>query len=290
MKAYVLVVLFLLHVLQTESQSLPVNDPVHVPAKVLKSGANRTCPSQQDTIDAKDNLFRSTISTALSAVTAGCGGAGWRRVGYLDMTDPDQSCPPGLSLKTYSSEVRACGRAAIHAADCWSTFYTTGSQYSRVCGRVRGYQFGGPQAFIRGQEIDGYYADGMSLTHGQSGNRTHIWTFVVGISETVDQNYIELLCPCVSAGAEPPPPFVGADYFCESGLHDVFPGNRVLYPDDPLWDGQNCISNCCAFNNPPYFTKTLPAPTSDSIELRLCSSTLGKYSGSPIDQVELYVQ
>ena len=176
MKAYVLVVLFLLHVLQTESQSLPVNDPVHVPAKVLKSGANRTCPSQQDTIDAKDELFRSTISMALSAVTAGCGGAGWRRVGYLDMTDPDQSCPHGLSLKTHSS-VRACGRATINTADCWSTFYSTGdSQYSRVCGRVRGYQFAWPSAFYTGnQNINSFYVNGVSLTHGQSGNRTHIF-------------------------------------------------------------------------------------------------------------------
>ena len=223
--------------------------------------------------------------------TAGCGGAGWRRVGYLDMTDPDQSCPPGLSLKTYSSGVRPCGRASVNAGACWSTFYTTGdSQYSRVCGRVRGYQFGITQAFIRGQEIDGYYVDGVILTHGQSGNRTHIWTFAAGLTEAIDRRYSEQHCPCVFAGAEPPPSFVGADYFCESGLHIVFHAPYILYPDDPLWDGQNCISNCCAFNNPPYFTKTLPAPTSDNIELRICSSRSGSDADSPIDQVELYVQ
>ena len=33
------------------------------------------------------------------------------------------------------------------------------------------------------QGIDGYYVEGVSLTHGQSGSRTHIWTFAAGLSE-----------------------------------------------------------------------------------------------------------
>ena len=46
------------------------------------------------------------------SITINCGGTtGWRRVGYLDMTDPSQSCPSGLALKTYSPGLRSCGRA-----------------------------------------------------------------------------------------------------------------------------------------------------------------------------------
>ena len=74
MKANVLAVLFLLHVLQTEGQPLGVEDPVRVPTKVLREGANGTCPSEQNTINAKDELRRLTISTTLAAITAGCGG------------------------------------------------------------------------------------------------------------------------------------------------------------------------------------------------------------------------
>ena len=45
-----------------------------------------------------------------------------------------------------------------------------------------------------------------------------------------------------------------------------------VYNQDPLWDGRGCgsTSTCCQFNNPPWFCKDLPQPTTDDIELRLC--------------------
>ena len=63
MRAYVLAVVFLLHILRTEGQPEPlVEDPVRVPAKVLRESAAGTCPSEQDTTNAKDelsqNIFR----------------------------------------------------------------------------------------------------------------------------------------------------------------------------------------------------------------------------------------
>ena len=82
---------------------------------------------------------------------------------------------------------------------------------------------------------------------------------------------------------------MGEDYFCESG-HNSNEGIRyIFYPDDPLWDGDGCIvdpsNTCCSFNNPPYFTKQLPSPTTDDIEARLCSDLFG----NPIEFIELYV-
>ena len=174
-----------------------------------------------------------------------------------------------------------------------STFYNTGGpQYSRVCGRVRGYQFGVTQAFLGPQTIDRNYVYGVSLTHGPSSSRTHIWSFAAGISEVEDGRTINAFCPCVTATANQPPTVVGNDYFCESGRNTPWNGHQIIfYPDDPLWDGQNCASSsCCEFNNPPYFSKTLPAPTSDNIELRICSLTIAQLADTPIDQVELYVQ
>ena len=55
----------------------------------------------------------------------------------------------------------------------------------------------------------------------------------------------------------PIPPFVGNNYFCESGLNVAFSAH-IFQVDDPLWDGGNCIdeSNCCEFNRPPYFVST----------------------------------
>ena len=48
----------------------------------------------------------------------------------------------------------------------------------------------------------------------------------------------------------------------------------TIYADDPLWDGEGCgaTNACCQFNNPPWFCTTLPQPTTDDIEMRLCSN------------------
>ena len=290
MKACVFTVMFLIHALYTEGQPQPlVGEPVRVPGKVLSGSATDTCPSEQDMLNIQ-NEFSLNVSTLIF----NCGGPGWRRVGYLDMTDPSQSCPSGLALKTYSPGLRSCGRATS-TGGCWSTFYNTGSSpYSRVCGRVRGYQFGATSAFFsaanRQQGINGNYVDGVSLTHGSSNNRTHIWTFACGLSDIYNGRFVQEFCRCVTEQAPLPPSFVGNYYFCESGLNTPWASDIIFYPDDPLWDGQNCASSsCCEFNSPPYFTRTLPVPTSDDIELRICSFR-NSNSDNPIDQVELYVK
>ena len=243
---------------QPDSQ---MEGPLRLPARVQEDNGG-ACPSDQDRSTVHDEILRNI------SVIFNCGGTqGWRRVGYLDMTDPSQSCPSGLALKYYSPGMRMCGRATNDTAGCWSTFYSTG----------------------------GYYVEGVSLTHGQSGNRTHIWSFTSGLSEVYGGRWQTEFCQCAVASAPQSPPFVGNDYFCESGLHTphhAAPAYWVIFPDDPLWDGQNCVSSssCCQFNNPPYFTKTLPAPTGDDIELRICAEEYYVHSDSPIDQVELYVQ
>ena len=57
------------------------------------------------------------------------------------------------------------------------------------------------------------------------------------------------------------------------GFIDKGVGLGFLYPDDPLWDGQNCNgpeSTCCTIPNMPWFLKTLNETTTDNIELRVC--------------------
>ena len=66
-----------------------------------------------------------------------------------------------------------------------------------MCGRIRGYQFGGTVAFYYTQGIDGYYVDGVSLTHGGAGSRQHIWTFAAGATEVdLDTDLLSTRCLC----------------------------------------------------------------------------------------------
>ena len=222
-----------------------------------------------------------------------CGGPGWRRVAFINMNDPNQNCPQGLSLTDYS--IRSCGRTHTGTQLCSSvTFPVDGPQYSQVCGRAIAYRYGVNYAFygyhIRGQTIDqGYYVDGLSLTHGSP--RTHIWTFASGLfNGTSGDSHLSFRCPCDLGNTYSSPPFVGNDYFCDSVATESNSGSPYrFYPDNALWDGQNHLNLCYGLNNPPWFNKTLPVPTTDDIELRMCFTEASSISDIGVEQLELYV-
>ena len=218
-----------------------------------------------------------------------CGGTGgWKRVVYLDMTDPSTTCPSGWNMTGHSK--RTCGKVSTGHRACDSvTFPVSGGEYSRVCGRIKAYQHGHIDAFEAYHDghvttIDGAYVAGVSLTHGSP--RRHIWTFAAGASEA-GRTWVDA-CPCDASITIRVPPFVGDDYFCESGVNARAVGG--FYPDDPLWDGLNCTSSstCCSFNSPPYFVKQLPTSTTDDIEARLCR--FNAREDSPVELIELYMQ
>ena len=224
------------------------------------------------------------------AHTYECGGSGgWRRVVYLNMTDPNTNCPSGWQLTSYFK--RKCSKVRTSRLSCDSVFFpVSGGDYTSVCGSIRAYQYGPTDAFYafhtrQVTTIEGAYVSGVSLTHGSP--RQHIWTFAAGALEYLPTRVD--ICPCDANINITIPPFVGGDYFCESGANSGRP-SVGFYPEDPLWDGQGCSnsSTCCSFNNPPYFTKQLPSPTSDPIEARLCK--LDGADDSPVDLMDLYVK
>ena len=188
---------------------------------------------------------------------------GWMRVANLDMTDPSQGCPRGFNLTT--SPKRGCFRTTTPG--CTSvTFDTHNVTYSKVCGRVIGYNYHLLDAFWayyynRSVTLDGQYVDGVSITHGGS-PRQHIWTFAA----TSDSDaFSQHTCPCTKnsvtfSGAVPP--FINNEYFCEVGT-----------TTEPMWDGGDCpsTSTCCSFNKPPWFCKQLSQSTTDDIEVRVCT-------------------
>ena len=68
----------------------------------------------------------------------------WKKVGYLDMSDPTQQCP--LSWTKISSPRASCGKKT--GSSCNSlAIGTSGTSYETVCGMFRGYQVGSPDGF-----------------------------------------------------------------------------------------------------------------------------------------------
>ena len=261
----------------------------------LHSKAN--CPSGEegDTKLTDHELDRQVRSTDQMYT---CNGTpGWRRVVYIDMTNTSYDCPPGLHLTAYSK--RTCGRSNPFRQSCSSAIFSVeGFEYSRVCGRIIGYQFGVNTAFEPSEDYDIHepYLDGVSLTHGPPSSREHIWSFAVGLHEGSDDNaYEQCVCDTSDSDVIPAPSFVGNDYFCESGINEPYSSRahfNEFFPDDPLWDGDGCISAsaCCQFNNPPWFSKNLPDTTTDDIELRMCHYYPICETDTPLELIELYIQ
>ena len=217
---------------------------------------------------------------------------GWMRVAHLDMTDTNQHCPSGFRLIT--SPKRTCGTPGSRCVS--TTFPLNGVKYSRVCGKVIGYQYYTPDAFWPysnnpSRTIDNNYVDGVSLTHGQR-PRMHIWTFAAAFSDA--RSYAHSTCPCTNVVTPPNgavPPFIGQDYFCDSG-NKYISSQSQWYHADPLWDGSGCssTSSCCGFNNPPWFCKQLPQPTTDDIEMRVCVDQATNDEDVAVESVEIYIQ
>ena len=270
---------------------------VRYPATVIPV-ANGVCPLHADRQAAIDQIRTDVRNILRNNRTDICNGtSGWNRIAILDMSDPTMRCP-GIWREIVNSTVpglRACGGVTLGDRACDSNVFpnSAGIAYRQVCGRMVGYQLSAPDAFRPYHEgsvrtIEGAYLDGVSVTHGSVGSRQHIWSFAVGESETSSST---AACPCNAGTSVTVPPFVGNDYFCESGV-SVLNCTQVYYGEDPLWDGMNCdpSSTCCEFNTPPYFTKTLSSPTTDGLEVRLCSYDSGCISDVAVSFIELYVK
>ena len=100
----------------------------------------------------------------------------WTQVANIDMSNHTQICP--IAWSAANSTVRACGRQELNSASCNSVFFgTNGKEYSQISGRITGYQYRNTLAFdpslYKNPGIDRWYIDGVSLTHGAPGSRTH---------------------------------------------------------------------------------------------------------------------
>ncbi len=245
------------------------------------------------------HLMNNSAVRVYCDMTLSCGNitGGWMRVAELNMSDNNQQCPNELQQQNHSS-IRTCVRPNEPGGQTSLNFSSNAVSYSKVCGKVRAYQSGYADAFRtyhdsgRTLGLDDYFVNGVVLTHGSP--RQHIWTFVCVRDEIISHYYSDCYPCLVRSYGQPsqPPPFIGNDYFCDSGSRDHFI-NGMFYGDDPLWDGAGCesprdfpLNTCCSFNNPPWFFKQLSQPTTDAVEMRMMQSS----TAVQVHSFELYVQ
>ena len=189
----------------------------------------------------------------------------WIRALHLNMSDPQQPCPSSSFRLVTQDGLRLCGRS--NGPGCKSVFANTNNlPYQRVCGRATMFRYYSTDGFERyvhcpGCTIEDPYVDGLSITYGSSGNRKHAWSFVV-------------LPSASSVNFRTPPNFVGKNFFCGAATHHA--QNR-LYSHDPLFTDQ-------------WFCVQLPQPTTERLEMRLCSDETLDNEDVLFQLVELYVK
>ena len=262
----------------------------------IKEKQSNTTSTVQGILAVQDTLLKTVannsadIDILIEHIEHPCGSAGWTRVAYLDMSDPEQECPSQF-MEYSANGKRACGRPTSNSGSCASITFATNMSYTEVCGKVIGYQKGTPQAINTGaghNNLNSYYVDGVSITYGSP--RQHIWTFM---GSNKDHGNGVWTCPCNTGALISVQGFIGDDFFCESGFLGGEPVNSVLYTDDPLWDGENCRNKetpCCQIPGLPWFTKTLSTNTTADVELRVCGDERTANEDTPVSYYEIYVK
>lgn len=265
------------------------------PFTIENIGNGHLCPPESYIETAITSIYNN-ISEFLIVAAAGmpvtynipeCGGSGWRRVAFLNMTDPNQTCPEGWHLYEQQT-LRACGRQPINTASCESVqISSNGYIYTEVCGRIYGYPritpdagsiFHGPP-LTAGNEINEPYIDGISITYGTP--RQHIWSLYGAHHEyyccdSDPQGHIESFTY-----------FTGSNFFC-----DFAPSNEFSF-DNFLWDGiLPCSSSptCCAPHSGPWFNTALASPSLSDIEVRVCGDESTSNEDTPVALIEIYVK
>jgi len=208
-------------------------------------------------------------------ITCGFIKGGWLKI--ADVHDGENCPSPWKSFTIPGTIIKVC-RSDSSGAN--SATYSITEPFQHFCGRLIGYQKGTPDAFdavwVGGKHIDELYLDGVSITYGEQ--RKHLFSLGMGAS-----------CPCTDRNGPLPPSFVRDNYYCDEG--DINPVLGTYYPNNKVWDGENCFSNnsCCAQPNMPYFYRQLSMEVKEDIEVRLITNQNFFDEAVLIGSMELYV-
>ena len=178
-----------------------------LPLLTVTPSTTEKCLTDDNRQDSLNLIRNATCEVIYGNQRPECGPGNLRRVFFLNASRSNQTCPGQWNLIT--SPVKGCAGASSSCRSAFSDEFSTIATYSKVCGRIIGVGMATPDGFsgsFFGNTIEGNYLDGVSVTHGAPGSRTHIWSFGAGS------------CPCDPTrdrnAAPLPTAEVGDNYFC----------------------------------------------------------------------------
>ena len=156
-----------------------------------------------------------------------------------------------------------------------------------MCGYVRAYQHGIPEAFASNRPSIGWYGEGISVTHGSS--KEYLWSYI--ISHFYSSSPSSSTCPCSTSGSTSSPPSqVGDNYYCDSGRPG--PSTGSLYTT-PLWSHSSlCRSNgnCCRNPDQPWFKATTSTRITDNVDFHWCGTEEAGGEEAATTDVQVYIK
>ena len=114
------------------AQGASTTFPLTYSSLVFQGDGNQTCPSEEQQERVRNavkngtrRLLRESVTSFQQGYTYFCGdSAGWKRVAYLDMSDPSQQCPS--VWQEITTPFRVCGRSS--SGSCEGITYMTGGE------------------------------------------------------------------------------------------------------------------------------------------------------------------
>ena len=196
----------------------------------------------------------------------------WKRIAYMNSNENPVSCPDGFEVRGDTSTPPLCRRMDT-SAGCSSVVYpSNGMSYSQVCGTVRVHPAGTPDGFNT-LASSSLYADGVSLTYGNSSNRRHIGTYAAVIY--IDSNRECDICDYRRDA------YFGNNFTCSTARCSDTDNNCYT---NALW-GKEALQ---CFGNETFY-RQLSESTTDDIEMRVCRDQDQSEEDVLISYVELFV-
>ena len=104
------------------AQEVNATLPITYPGQVLQGDGSQTCPSEEQEERVRNEVDNAILSLLQEAVVpllqqnSSCGGSGWRRVAYLNTSDPSHQCPS--VWREITTPHRVCGRRYTDGSSC----------------------------------------------------------------------------------------------------------------------------------------------------------------------------
>ena len=109
----------------TIAQGPNITLPLIYVGQVLQGDGSQTCPSEEQHGVLRNEIKNATQRLLRESVVPCGDNSGWRRVAYLNMSNPNQQCPS--VWQEIITPHRVCGRVS-NVSSCEGVTYMTGSE------------------------------------------------------------------------------------------------------------------------------------------------------------------